>query len=79
MVKTKDKKQFYLNVAETINTDCDRDSIKYKDQLSNEEILSITPMTFIEEIVAILLFVFGVPGAAYSVRMMLLNNMSYCI
>jgi hypothetical protein len=63
----KTAQQLYLNVAEAIDADCDPKNIKYKSQLSKDEILAITPMTFLEEAAAVFLFTFGVPGAAYSV------------
>lgn len=67
MAPSKKSKQLYLDVGKVIDAECDPKNIKYKDQLSNEEILTVTPMTFVEEAVAVFLFVFGVPGAAYSV------------
>lgn len=67
MAPSKKSKQFYLDVAEAIDADVDPKNIKYKDHLSQEEVLAITPMTFLEEAAAVFLFTFGVPGAAYSV------------
>lgn len=66
-MKNKDT-QLYLDVAEVMSSsECDPKSIKYKQSLSREEVLAITPMTLMEEAAAVFLFTFGVPGAAYSV------------
>lgn len=39
---------------------------------SQEDVLKIAPMTFIEELTAILLFLFGVPGAVFSIPVVVL-------
>lgn len=62
-----DKPQRYLDVGAAMDVECDPKNIKYKASLSQEEILHVAPMNFLEETAAVLLFVFGVPGAAYSV------------
>lgn len=72
MSSPKKGKLRYLDVAAAMDIDSDPKNIKYSDHLSQEEILSITPMTFLEEAAAVILFVFGVPGAAYSVPVCLL-------
>ncbi len=61
------KKQYYLDVSRTIESECDPKNVKYQDSMSTPEILTVTPMSYLEEATAVFLFVFGVPGAVYSV------------
>jgi hypothetical protein len=46
----------------------DRES---KDNYTKEEVLNVVPMTFLEEFTCVLLFLFGVPGAAFSFPVLL--------
>ena len=74
MPPSKKSKQLYLDVGKAIDAECDPKNIKYEDHLSKEEVLAQTPMAFLEEGVAVFLFVFGVPGAAYSVCCIVLTD-----